>query len=185
MTTEAKRTETALTESEGRFRAVMQSAAEAIICADRQGCILFWNRAAERLFGYSERDVLGQPLLIIMPPRFREAHQERLMRYERTGEVAVIDRTIEVEGLRKDGKEFPIELSIGTWGTKEGAVLQRDRARHHRSQAMGSATSPAANRSAGAPRFNPCHGVVQGLPQSHYQDQPTSCRINSQDGGRS
>lgn len=120
LTTEVKRTETALTESEGRFRAVMQSAAEAIICADRQGCILFWNKAAERLFGYSERDVLGQPLLIIMPARFREAHQERLTRYERTGEVAVIDRTIEVEGLRKDGKEFPIELSIGTWDTKEG-----------------------------------------------------------------
>ena len=120
LTTEAKRTETALTESEGRFRAVMHSAAEAIICADRQGCILFWNRAAERLFGYSEREVLGQPLPIIMPARFREAHQERLTRYERTGEVAAIDRTIEVEGLRKDGKEFPIELSIGTWGTKEG-----------------------------------------------------------------
>lgn len=120
LTTKAKRTETALTESEGRFRAVMQSAAEAIICADRQGCILFWNRAAERLFGYSEREVLGQPLLIIMPARFREAHQERLTRYERTGEAAVIDRTIEVEGLRKDGKEFSIELSIGTWGTKEG-----------------------------------------------------------------
>ena len=120
LTTEAKRTETALTESEGRFRAVMQSAAEAIICADRQGSILFWNRAAERLFGYSEREVLGLPLVIIMPARFREAHQERLTRYERTGEMAVIDRTIEVEGLRKDGKEFPIELSIGAWGTKEG-----------------------------------------------------------------
>jgi len=120
LTTEAKRTETALTESEGRFRAVMQSAAEAIICADRQGRILFWNRAAERLFGYSEGDVLGHPLLIIMPARFREAHQERLTRYERTGEIAAIDRTIEVEGLRKDGKEFPIELSIGTWDTKEG-----------------------------------------------------------------
>lgn len=120
LTTEAKRTETALTESEGRFRAVMQSAAEAIICADRQGHILFWNRAAERLFGYSEGDMLGHPLLIIMPARFREAHQERLTRYERTREIAAIDRTIEVEGLRKDGKEFPIELSIGTWDTKEG-----------------------------------------------------------------
>ncbi|MDQ6735614.1 MAG: PAS domain S-box protein [Nitrospirota bacterium] len=120
LTTEVKRTETALTESEGRFRAVVQSAAEAIICADRQGCVLFWNRAAERLFGYREQEVLGQPLLIIMPARFREAHQERLKRYEQTGEAAIIDRTIEVEGLHKDGKEFPIELSIGTWDTKEG-----------------------------------------------------------------
>jgi PAS domain S-box-containing protein len=120
LTTEVKRTETALTESEGRFRAVVQSAAEAIICADRQGCVLFWNKAAERLFGYSEQEVLGQPLLIIMPARFREAHQERLKRYEQTGEIAAIDRTIEVEGLCKDGKEFPIELSIGTWDTKKG-----------------------------------------------------------------
>ena len=120
LTTEAKRTETALTESEGRFRAVMQSAAEAIICADREGSILFWNRAAERLFGYGEREVVGQPLLMIMPARFREAHQERLMRYERTRESTIIDRTIEVEGLHKDGKEFPIELSIGTWSTQDG-----------------------------------------------------------------
>ena len=120
LTREVKRTETALTESEGRFRAVVQSAAEAIICADRQGRVLFWNKAAERVFGYSEHEVLGQPLLIIMPARFREAHQERLQRYEQTGEAAAIDRTIEVEGLRKDGKEFPIELSIGTWDTKEG-----------------------------------------------------------------
>jgi PAS domain S-box-containing protein len=120
LTREVKRTETALTESEGRFRAVVQSAAEAIICADRQGRVLSWNKAAERLFGYSEQEVLGQPLLIIMPARFREAHQERLKRYEQTGEAAAIDRTIEVEGLRKDGKEFPIELSIGTWDTKEG-----------------------------------------------------------------
>jgi PAS domain S-box-containing protein len=129
LTREVKRTETALTESEGRFRAVMQSAAEAIVCADRQGCVLFWNKAAERLFGYSEQEVFGQPLLIIMPARFREAHQERLKRYEQTGEIVAIDRTIEVEGLRKDGKEFPIELSIGTWDTKEGpcySVIVRD-----------------------------------------------------------
>ena len=120
LTTEARRTETALTESEGRFRAVMQSAAEAIICADRQGFILFWNRAAERLFGYGEPEVLGHPLLMIMPARFRDAHVERLRHFERTREHAVIERTLEVQGLRKDGKEFPIELSIGTWETKEG-----------------------------------------------------------------
>jgi PAS domain S-box-containing protein len=120
LSTEVKRTETALTESEGRFRAVVQSAAEAIICADRHGFILFWNRTAERLFGYSEREVLGQPLLMIMPVRFRDAHLDRLQHFERTGEHAVIERILEVEGLRKDGKEFPIELSIGTWETTEG-----------------------------------------------------------------
>jgi PAS domain S-box-containing protein len=120
LTTKAERTETALTESEDRFRAVVQSAAEAIICADRQGSIMFWNRTAERLFGYSEEEVMGQPLLLIMPARFREAHLNRLKHFELTGEMAIIDRTIEVDGLRKDGKEFPIELSIGTWETKDG-----------------------------------------------------------------
>lgn len=129
LTTEAERTGTALTESEGRFRAVVQSAAEAIICADREGHIIFWNKGAERLFSYSEAEVLGRPLHLIMPARFRDAHLNRLKHFERTGELAIISRTIEVQGLRKDGKEFPIELSIGTWETTEGpcySAIARD-----------------------------------------------------------
>jgi len=116
----AERTEHALTESEGRFRALLQSAADAIICADANGYILSWNKAAERMFGYTEEELLGQPLLVIMPLRHREAHRARLESFRRTGESVGLDRTIEVDGLRRDASEFPIELSIGTWETQEG-----------------------------------------------------------------
>ena len=116
----AERTEHALTESEGRFRALLRSAADAIICADANGHILSWNRAAERMFGYTEEELLGQPLLVIMPLRHRDDHRARLEAFRRTGEPAVIDRTIEVDGVRRDGSEFPIELSIGTWETQDG-----------------------------------------------------------------
>jgi len=116
----AERTEHALTESEGRFRALLQSAADAIICADANGYILSWNKAAERMFGYTEEELLGQPLPVIMPLRYREAHAARLETFRRTREPAVLDRTIEVDGLRRDGSEFPIELSVGTWETQEG-----------------------------------------------------------------
>jgi len=116
----AERTEHALTESEGRFRALLRSAADAIICADANGHILSWNKAAERMFGYTEEELLGQPLLAIMPVRYRDDHHAGLEAFRQTGEPTVIDRTIEVDGLRRDGSEFPIELSIGTWETQDG-----------------------------------------------------------------
>jgi PAS domain S-box-containing protein len=133
----AERTEHALTESEGRFRALLRSAADAIICADANGHILSWNRAAERMFGYTEEELLGQPLLVIMPLRYREDHRARLEAFRRTGESTVIDRTIEVDGLRRDGSEFPIELSIGTWDTQDGpcfSAIVRDRTDRKRAE---------------------------------------------------
>lgn len=116
----AERVERDLSASEERFQSVMQTANDAIILADRRGHIVFWNDAARRLFGYTYEEVAGQPLTIIIPPRFRAAHQEGFERLQSTGEARVIGRTIEVYGLRKDGKEFPAELSIGTGGTTQG-----------------------------------------------------------------
>ncbi|MBA2564070.1 MAG: PAS domain S-box protein [Gemmatimonadetes bacterium] len=107
--------ERALRESEVRFRSVAQSANDAIISADAAGRIVFWNRGAAAIFGYTEDEALGQPLTILMPERYQTAHQRGMERLATTGETRVIGTVVELHGLRKDGREFPIELSLGTW----------------------------------------------------------------------
>jgi len=99
---------------------VVQSASDAIVLADRRGHILFCNRAAQGLFLYREDEMLGRPLTMLMPERYREAHQRGLDRLAAGGEARLFGRTLELHGLKKDGTEVPIELSLGTWQAGEG-----------------------------------------------------------------
>ncbi|WP_246320953.1 bifunctional diguanylate cyclase/phosphodiesterase [Paenibacillus germinis] len=101
--------------SERKFRSVIESANDAIILADSKGTIISWNTGAQLIFGYQEKDVLGKKLQIIIPERYREAHQKGMERYLTTGKPHVIGKTVELQGLREDGSEFPIELSIADW----------------------------------------------------------------------
>jgi PAS domain S-box-containing protein len=114
---ERARAEAALRESELRLRNLTESANDAIVTADADGRIISWNRCAERIFGYTPEEALGQPLTLIIPERFRPAHDEGMARARAGGERRVIGRTVELAGLRKDGAEFPIELSLSTWQT--------------------------------------------------------------------
>lgn len=116
--TERKRAEEAVRESEERFRSVAQSANDAIISADSRGRIISWNKGAHKIFGYSEEEVLGEQLIMLMPERYRDAHQKGFERLYSTGESRIIGKTVELDGLRKYGAEFPIELSISTWGSR-------------------------------------------------------------------
>ena len=109
------RVEHALSGSEEQFRQVVQTAPDGIVLADGDGKIVSWNPAAERLFGHTEGEILGQPLTVIMPTRYREDHQRRLEDAKAAGVSPLTGRTIELHGLRKDGSEFPIEVSLGTW----------------------------------------------------------------------
>lgn len=109
----------ALRESEERLRSVVESAADAIVLADHRGRIISWNAAARRLFGYSMEEVEGKPLTILMPARYREAHQRGIERLRSTGDSRMIGKTIELYGLKKDGSEFPLELSLAMWKTKD------------------------------------------------------------------
>ncbi len=79
-----------------------------------------WNHGAERLFGYAASEVLGESITLIMPERFKVAHEQGMKRYRQTREANVIGRTVELVGLRKDGTEFPFEMSLGTWETEKG-----------------------------------------------------------------
>jgi len=117
--TERRRTEQSLRASEERFRILAVTANDAILSADRQGNITYLNPGAERVFGYSAEEATGRPLTTLMPERFRDAHQAGLERYLATGEARVIGKTVELAGRRKDGTEFPLELSLASW--KHGA----------------------------------------------------------------
>jgi PAS domain S-box-containing protein len=107
----------ALRRSEQQFRSVVQTANDAIISTDSQGQIVFWNRGATDMFGHGERDMLGVPLTAIIPERFRAAHAAGIARVRAGGERRVIGRTVELFGLHRDGREFPIELSLAAWGS--------------------------------------------------------------------
>ncbi|MGI8655030.1 MAG: PAS domain S-box protein [Pyrinomonadaceae bacterium] len=113
--TERKQAEAALQQSEERFRSVAQSANDAIIAADSKGNILSWNNGARKIFGYTEEEALAQPLTILMPEKYRGMHTAGIARHVATGEAHVIGNTVELTGLRRDGSEFPIELSLSAW----------------------------------------------------------------------
>lgn len=115
LTGEVAAVKEALTASEERFREVVQTAPDAIVLADENGSILSWNAAAESLFGYSREDVIGLPLTMIMPDRYRTDYSKALEQVRLSGEFRHKGTSRNLHGLRKDGREFPIELSLSSW----------------------------------------------------------------------
>ncbi len=113
--TARKRAESALRENEARFRSLTQSAHDAIIIADGEGRILLWNGGAQTIFGYREQETPNLSLTLLMPERYRDAHQNGMARLRATGKSHVAGRLIELEGLRRDGREFPLAVSISSW----------------------------------------------------------------------
>jgi PAS domain S-box-containing protein len=102
-----------LNESEARVRAVIDAAQSAVIVIDATGAIIDWNVRAETIFGWSHTEVLGRDMAqLIIPDIFRERHHKGLSHFLSTGEGPVLNRMLEMSALRRDGSEFPIELSI-------------------------------------------------------------------------
>ncbi|MDQ4130672.1 MAG: SpoIIE family protein phosphatase [Actinomycetota bacterium] len=110
---ERRRAEEAVRESEARKSAVLESALDGVITIDHRGRILEFNPAAERIFGYRRADAVGKVMAdLIIPPFLRERHHRGLAHYLRTGEGPLLDKRIEITGMRADGSEFPVELAI-------------------------------------------------------------------------
>jgi PAS domain S-box-containing protein len=108
-----RRTEHALRDSEERKAAIIESAIDCLITMDHEGRIIDFNPAAERTFGYRRGDVLGKTVAdTIIPPPLRQSHREGLERFLRTGEARVLGRLLEMPAQRADGSEFPAEISI-------------------------------------------------------------------------
>ncbi|WP_428424089.1 PAS domain S-box protein [Methylibium sp.] len=119
--TEQKRAEEELRASEERTRLIVDTALDAVITMDGSGAITGWSPQAETTFGWTRAEALGRSLArTIIPERHREDHRRGLERYLATGEAVVLNKRIELTALHRDGREFPIDLSITP--IRDGAV---------------------------------------------------------------
>ncbi|MCW7463425.1 PAS domain S-box protein [Leptospira limi] len=102
-----------LQELSKHYLAIRGSKNDAIITSDKSKTILSWNKGAENLFGYSEDEILGKPISIIIPIHLRKYHDEGMENVINGNEPRVMGNALEVTGLHKSGNEFPIELTLG------------------------------------------------------------------------
>ncbi len=126
-----------LQESESRFRSIAHSAPDAIIAADANGDITFWNRGASAIFGHEVHEVMGKPLTMLIPQRFQEAHNQGIARVNATGISQVTHKILDLVGVRKDGSEFPLEASFSTWTANDSryfASMIRDVSERRKAQ---------------------------------------------------
>ncbi len=110
-----KKIENSLRESEQRFRSVAETAYDAIVSVDRNGDIITWNRGARAVFGYEEEEVLGKTMEMMMPVGFRDSHHAGIKRVSAGGKPRLFNQIRELQGLHKEGRVVPLELSISAW----------------------------------------------------------------------
>lgn len=109
-----------LKESEQQIQSIFESAPDAVIVINDKSLIEKWNRKAEKLFGWTESEVLGKPIYeFIIPERYREAHKKGMTRYLATGEGPVLKKAFEIESINKKGNESTVLLSISPVTTKD------------------------------------------------------------------
>ncbi|MBE0603878.1 MAG: PAS domain S-box protein, partial [Deltaproteobacteria bacterium] len=111
-----------LRESEEKFKSLAESAQDAIIKIGNDGCVRYWNGAAERIFGWSSSEMMGKDVhAVLVPDRYIDAFSEGLAEFRITGTGPVLGKVVEFQALRKDKREIPVELSIsgvflhGSW----------------------------------------------------------------------
>jgi PAS domain S-box-containing protein len=110
---ERTRAEQAVRQSEARKAAMLEASLDCIVSMDHRGRVVEFNAAAERTFGYSADEAVGREMAeLIIPPELRGQHRAGLRRYLETGEAEVLGRRLEIVGMRADGSEFPVELTI-------------------------------------------------------------------------
>jgi len=117
--TERKLAEEALRESEQKFRAITTTASDAILLMDDRGTIIYWNPAAERIFGYSAQEAIGKDLHILLSPqRMHDFYQMGFARFVETGQGPLVNKTVDITAINKEGREFPIEISTSVMNIK-------------------------------------------------------------------
>jgi PAS domain S-box-containing protein len=116
-----KNYESRLLASENRFSSISNSSNDGIIATDQLGRITFANQATNNIFNYNEHELIGKMVTTIIPERFRQAHQAGMQRAVITGKTSLVGKTVELIGRKKDGEEFPVEISMSMWKT-DGSV---------------------------------------------------------------
>ncbi len=113
--TERKRSEQALLEREARFRSVVETAVDAIITVNSTGAIIDWNQAAEKIYGYTVAEIIGIPAQILIPQRIHALDSKQMRDAVEQGKEHLVYNRREGIGIRKDGSEFPTEVSQSVW----------------------------------------------------------------------
>ncbi|MBF0310166.1 MAG: EAL domain-containing protein [Magnetococcales bacterium] len=131
---------------QSRFGSLTNAVMDAIIAADQEGRIIFWNRGAELIFGYTEEEIAALSLTALMPERYRPQHQEGIDRVVREKKsFPMHGYVLELEGLRRDGTEFPLEMSLATWLEQDkryfAAIIRDVSDKHQAKEALSIATS--------------------------------------------
>lgn len=127
--TERRRIEDALRVSEERLRSIVQSTSDAIVLVNALMKVAFWNKGAEETFGYVADDIIGQPLTRIIPDRHHEQLERHVQGVRLLKGLHLANKTLELVGRRKDGSEFPLELSVTSWRGKADlffTIIMRD-----------------------------------------------------------
>lgn len=107
-------------DSTNHLISIANSTSDALIAINSEGKVISWNHAAEEIFQYSAAEMIGQLLHAILPERFRDLHDKGISRVNSGGERKVIGKPVQLAGRRKDGSEFPLELTLSAWQSEDG-----------------------------------------------------------------
>jgi PAS domain S-box-containing protein len=109
--------------AEEKFHGLLESAPDAMVIANRTGEIVLANAQTQKLFGYQREELLGKPVEMLVPERLRERHAVNRMRYSMSPRIQAMNLSPESYGCRKDGTEFPVEVSLSPMQTDEGMLI--------------------------------------------------------------
>jgi len=130
------RIERLVAQRSAELKTISDAALDGVIMMDSMGCVAHWNPAAERIFGYSREEVLGRAIHeLLVPPRYRQQARRGLVEFFRTGRGPVVGKVQELQAMRKDGTEFPMEISVSAIRMRNqwwAVAVVRDVSERHR-----------------------------------------------------